>query len=85
MTGLVVTTDITDATPACFASHVNYRMEQDLIAQQEVGEHPLGRGKHRYLRSCSKANSILVVDLMLGGGRCHFLPVGIRSPFVKAS
>jgi alkaline phosphatase len=58
MTGLVVTTDITDATPACFASHVKMRMEEDLIAQQEVGEHPLGR----------------VVDLMLGGGRCHFLP-----------
>lgn len=58
MTGLVVTTDITDATPACFAAHVNMRTEEDLIAQQEVGEHPLGR----------------VVDLMLGGGRCHFLP-----------
>lgn len=57
MTGLVVTTDITDATPACFASHVKIRTEEDLIAQQEVGEHPLGR----------------VVDLMLGGGRCHFL------------
>ena len=57
MTGLVVTTDITDATPACFASHVKIRMEEDLIARQEVGEHPLGR----------------VVDLMLGGGRCHFL------------
>lgn len=57
MTGLVVTTDITDATPACFASHVKIRLEEDLIAQQEVGEHPLGR----------------VVDLMLGGGRCHFL------------
>jgi alkaline phosphatase len=58
LTGLVVTTDITDATPACFASHVNVRLEEDLIAQQEIGEHPLGR----------------VVDLMLGGGRCHFLP-----------
>lgn len=58
MTGLVVTTDITDATPACFAAHANLRTEEDLIAQQEVGEHPLGR----------------VVDLMLGGGRCHFLP-----------
>lgn len=58
MTGLVVTTDITDATPACFASHANRREYQDMIAQQEVGEHPLGR----------------VVDLMFGGGRCHFLP-----------
>jgi alkaline phosphatase len=57
-TGLVVTTRLTDATPACFASHANLRQYEDLIAAQEVGEHPLGR----------------VVDLMLGGGRCHFLP-----------
>ena len=58
MTGLVVTTDITDATPACFASHAYFRVMEDSIAEQEVGEHPLGR----------------VVDLILGGGRCHFLP-----------
>lgn len=57
MTGLVVTTDLTDATPACFASHVYLRFQGDEIASQEVGEHPLGR----------------VVDLMLGGGRCHFV------------
>ena len=58
MTGLVVTTRLTDATPACFAAHANVRSEEDIIARQMVGEHPLGR----------------VVDLMLGGGRCHFLP-----------
>jgi len=58
MTGLVVTTRITDATPACFAAHVNMRSEEDRIAEQMIGEHPLGR----------------VVDLMFGGGRCHFLP-----------
>jgi alkaline phosphatase len=58
MTGLVVTTRITDATPACFAAHVHSRWEEDRIAEQEVGDYPLGR----------------VVDLMLGGGRCHFLP-----------
>ncbi|KAI1326640.1 alkaline phosphatase [Xylariaceae sp. FL0255] len=57
-TGLVVTTDITDATPACFASHVDYRTQQDEIALHEIGHGPLNR----------------VVDLMLGGGRCHFLP-----------
>ncbi|OCL12810.1 alkaline phosphatase-like protein [Glonium stellatum] len=57
MTGLVVTTRITDATPACFAAHVNMRGEEDRIAEQLVGDYPLGR----------------VVDLMLGGGRCHFL------------
>ncbi|KXH52859.1 alkaline phosphatase [Colletotrichum nymphaeae SA-01] len=60
MTGLVVTTDITDATPACFASHVLTRAMNDDIALQEVGDGPLGR----------------VVDIMLGGGRCHFLPNG---------
>ncbi|KAG7119827.1 Repressible alkaline phosphatase like protein [Verticillium longisporum] len=34
-TGLVVTTDITDATPACFASHVLTRAMNDDIALQE--------------------------------------------------
>ncbi|KAI9894106.1 MAG: hypothetical protein M1814_004877 [Vezdaea aestivalis] len=57
-TGLVVTTRITDATPACFAAHVNTRGEEDRIAEQEVGDYPLG----------------VVLDLIFGGGRCHFLP-----------
>ncbi|CAK7270908.1 vacuolar alkaline phosphatase [Sporothrix epigloea] len=57
LTGLVVTTDITDATPACFASHTEMRTQMDEIALQEIGEGPLGH----------------IVDLMLGGGRCHFL------------
>lgn len=58
MTGLVVTTDITDATPACFSSHVDVRTQNDEIALQQVGDGALDR----------------VVDLMFGGGRCHFLP-----------
>lgn len=58
MTGLVVTTRITDATPACFASHVKYRSYEDIIAEQMVGNHPLGQ----------------IVDVLIGGGRCHFLP-----------
>lgn len=57
-TGLVVTTRITDATPACFASHANRREYEDLIAEQLIGHYPLGR----------------TVDLLIGGGRCHFLP-----------
>ncbi|KAK6455648.1 vacuolar alkaline phosphatase [Scheffersomyces xylosifermentans] len=57
-TGLVVTTRITDATPAAFSSHVDYRFQEDLIAQHQIGEYPLGRS----------------VDLILGGGRCHFYP-----------
>lgn len=58
MTGLVVTTRITDATPACFAAHVNKREEEDRIAEQLLGDYPLGR----------------TVDLMLGAGRGHFVP-----------
>ncbi|EFW17140.1 hypothetical protein D8B26_003898 [Coccidioides posadasii str. Silveira] len=58
MTGLVVTTRITDATPACFSSHANMRSYEDLIAEHQIGEYPLGRQ----------------VDLIIGGGRCHFLP-----------
>ncbi|KXJ88798.1 alkaline phosphatase [Microdochium bolleyi] len=60
MTGLVVTTDITDATPACFSSHVGYRLEEGSIALQQIGQGALNR----------------TVDLMFGGGRCHFLPQG---------
>ena len=56
LTGLVVTTRITDATPAAFSSHVDYRFQEDLIAEQQLGASPIGR----------------VVDLILGGGRCHF-------------
>ncbi|SCV03223.1 LAME_0H08702g1_1 [Lachancea meyersii CBS 8951] len=55
-TGLVVTTRITDATPAAFSSHVDYRFQEDLIAQHQLGDYPLGR----------------MVDLMIGGGRTHF-------------
>ncbi|KAJ5888208.1 Repressible alkaline phosphatase [Penicillium taxi] len=57
-TGLVVTTRLTDATPACFSSHANLRSYEDSIAEQQIGQNPLGK----------------VVDLMMGGGRCHFLP-----------
>ncbi|KEY69006.1 hypothetical protein S7711_03312 [Stachybotrys chartarum IBT 7711] len=58
MTGLVATTLVTDATPATFASHVLLRQMEDDIALQEIGEGVLGRS----------------VDLILGGGRCSFLP-----------
>ena len=45
------------ATPACFSAHVNQRGEEDRIAEQQIGDYPLGR----------------MVDLMLGGGRCRYL------------
>ena len=40
MTGLVVTTRLTDATPACFAAHANRREYEDLIAEQMIGPLP---------------------------------------------
>lgn len=56
LTGMVVTTRITDATPAAFSSHVAYRFQEDLIAEHQLGYYPLGRS----------------VDLIIGGGRTHF-------------
>ncbi|CCK68077.1 alkaline phosphatase PHO8 KNAG_0A03980 [Huiozyma naganishii CBS 8797] len=58
LTGLVVTTRITDATPASFSAHADYRIQEDLIALHQIGEYPLGP----------------VVDLIIGGGRTHFYP-----------
>ncbi|KAK9450423.1 alkaline-phosphatase-like protein [Limtongia smithiae] len=58
-TALVVTSRITHASPAGFATHTYYRDLEGDIADQLVGyAHPLGR----------------VVDIMMGGGRCFFLP-----------
>ncbi|ODV64566.1 alkaline phosphatase PHO8 [Ascoidea rubescens DSM 1968] len=64
-TGLVVTTRITDATPAAFSAHVDYRFQEDQIAEHQLGYYPLGR----------------VVDLIIGGGRCHFYPRNTHTPF----
>lgn len=58
LTGLVATSRITHATPASFSAHVQDRDNENAIAKQQIGENPLGRS----------------VDLMFGGGYCHFLP-----------
>lgn len=55
-TGLVVTSRITHATPASFASHIYDRDLEPTIAEQIVGDQPLGR----------------VTDLILGGGLSMF-------------
>ncbi|KAL3471663.1 alkaline-phosphatase-like protein [Aspergillus californicus] len=58
-TGLVSMASICDATPAVYAAHVANRGDQARIAEQELGySHPLGS----------------VVDILLGGGRCNFVP-----------
>ncbi|KAG2231317.1 hypothetical protein INT48_001253 [Thamnidium elegans] len=57
LTGLVVTSRITHATPAAFSAHVRGRDSENTIAEQQIGHNPLGR----------------TVDLMFGGGVCEFL------------
>ncbi|KAI9033740.1 alkaline-phosphatase-like protein [Phycomyces nitens] len=56
LTGLVVTSRITHATPASFSAHVLGRDSENDIASQQIGFNPLGR----------------TVDLMFGGGACEF-------------
>ncbi|EPZ36061.1 Alkaline phosphatase-like, alpha/beta/alpha domain-containing protein [Rozella allomycis CSF55] len=56
-TGLVATSRITHATPASFSAHVVHRDMENLIAEYQVGDYILGPQ----------------IDLMFGGGRCHFV------------
>lgn len=56
LTGLVVTSRITHATPGAFSAHVAWRDWENQIAEQQIGYNPLGR----------------TVDLMFGGGACEF-------------
>ncbi|KAF9189225.1 hypothetical protein BGZ51_009748 [Haplosporangium sp. Z 767] len=58
LTGLVVTSRVTHATPAAFSAHVVHRDMESEIAEHQTGFYPLNRQ----------------IDLMLGGGRCFFMP-----------
>lgn len=57
-TGICVTAEITHATPAGFAAHVEDRMDFPRIADQYFDDRIDGKFK---------------IDLMAGGGRSHFL------------
>lgn len=57
LTGLVVTSRISHATPSSFNSHVVDRNMEPDIAAQQIGYNPLGRS----------------TDLMFGGGACEFI------------
>lgn len=61
LTGMVVTASVTDDTPAAFSAHVRDKKDGDRVAQHQMGEYPLGQS----------------LDLMIGGGRCHFLPASV--------
>lgn len=56
-TGLVTTAELTDATPAVYAAHIDSRDKKDEIAQQFYNDKI--NGKHK-------------VDVMLGGGAKYF-------------
>ncbi|KAF9584729.1 hypothetical protein BGW38_005378 [Lunasporangiospora selenospora] len=58
LTGLVVTSRVTHATPASFSAHVVHRDLEADIATHQIGDYVLGRQ----------------VDLMMGGGKCFFMP-----------
>lgn len=57
-TGIVVTAEITHATPAGFAAHTESRMDYFTIADQYFDD---------------KINNQHKIDVMLGGGRNHFI------------
>jgi alkaline phosphatase len=57
-TGLVTTSQVTDASPAAFGAHVSDRNLQSEIAEQYIED--------------------TRVDVILGGGRDHWLPEGQR-------
>lgn len=80
--GIVTTASVTDATPAAFAAHINYRMCENPDAMVDITYHDI------LLGDCSadlKANggkgSIAEqladsqLDVILGGGSKHFAPM----------
>ncbi|PWN30491.1 alkaline phosphatase-like protein [Jaminaea rosea] len=62
LTGVVVTSRLTDATPACFYAHAASRSQESYIASQML-EKPETGGQR-------------TIDLAVGGGGCFFLPMG---------
>ena len=87
--GLVTTTRITHATPAAFASHIWHRDLEDYIASQLISKtqaqyeaiynsSPIDTCKYKKDRDWKlpepKIN--IDVDVLLGGGGEHFLPIG---------
>ena len=85
--GIVSTASVTDATPAAFAAHINFRLCENPQLMEEVTYSDI------YLGSCSQhmkrnggagsvAQQLAESDLhvILGGGRKHFAPVAEGEP-----
>ncbi|ORX41501.1 alkaline phosphatase-like protein [Piromyces finnis] len=61
LTGIVVTSRVTHATPASFLGHARNRHEEDFIATWLAP-------------NITNSNYDRQVDLLFGGGLCHFIP-----------
>jgi alkaline phosphatase len=78
-TGIVTTASVTDATPAAFAAHVNFRLCEDPATMVDITLHdvPLGNCA-KDLKANGGKGSIAeqladsALDVLLGGGRDHF-------------
>lgn len=81
-TGIVTTASITDATPAAFATHINYRLCENPAAMVDVNYQgiPLGDCSED-LKAGGGKGSIAEqladspVNVLLGGGEKHFSPI----------
>lgn len=81
-TGIVTTASITDATPASFIAHINYRLCENPEAMVDVSYRgiPLGDCSSD-LKATGGKGSIAEqladssVDVLLGGGEKHFSPI----------
>jgi len=78
-TGIVTTASVTDATPAAFASHVNFRLCENPGVIENIVFHdiPLGNcaqdmKKNGGPGSIAEQLAHSQVDVILGGGRKHF-------------
>lgn len=80
-TGLVTTASVTDATPAAFAAHINFRLCENPATMVDVNYRgiPLGDCSN-HLKANGGGGSIAEqlaasdVDIILGGGSKHFEP-----------
>ncbi|MEP4146516.1 MAG: alkaline phosphatase [Halioglobus sp.] len=77
--GIVSTASVTDATPAAFATHINYRLceNPDIVEEVEykgieLGGCPQDAKKNGGLGAVSEQLADSAMDVILGGGSKHF-------------
>ncbi|CEH13505.1 Alkaline phosphatase [Ceraceosorus bombacis] len=74
-TGVVVTSRLTDATPASFISHVESRAQEPLIALHSLGLSPEALNLSAPALGPGKTPLSPPLDLAIGGGGCLYLPM----------